>query len=325
VAESTPQNPPRLSVIMPVYNAERYLDAALDSILFQSFRDLELIAVDDGSTDESLYKLRLRARRDERLRVISRPNTGIVGALNDGLAEARGELIGRMDADDTCNATRFTKQVAYLDAHPDCVAVGSWVTRTDPFGSAAGIETPPTDHATIDAALMRGEGSVMVHATMLMRRAALVAAGGWDDRYNWVEDLDLCLRMAEQGELANIPEPLYRYRRHEQSVCFQHYETMCGRLKDVLAEAYRRRGRDDAPAIEEIRSELPEQRDTAAVYRGWACHAIHQRNPRLARYHAGRAVRLAPLKLESWRVLAWALTATKRGSSRTSETTRKAA
>jgi len=309
----TDTNTPRLSVIMPVYNAERYLDAAIDSVLYQSYRDLELIAVDDGSTDESIYKLRLRANQDDRLRVISRPNTGIVGALNDGLDAARGELIGRMDADDTCHGTRFAKQVAYLDEHPQCVAVGSWVTRTDPFGSPAGTEQTPTDHATIDAALMRGEGHVMVHATMLMRREALVNAGAWDDRFNWVEDLDLCLRLAEQGELANLPESLYRYRRHEQSVCFQQYETMCVRLKEVLAEAYQRRGRDDMPSLDDIRQELPQKRDPAAIYRGWACHAINQHKPRLARYHATRALRYAPLHIESWRVMAWALTTGRKG------------
>src|SRR4051794_39230969 len=91
---------PVISVVMPVYNASRYLHSAVDSVLRQTFSDFELIAVDDGSTDNSKALLEQIAANEPRLRIVSRPNTGIVGALNDGLGVARGELIARMDADD---------------------------------------------------------------------------------------------------------------------------------------------------------------------------------------------------------------------------------
>src|SRR5437868_1739700 len=105
---------PLVSVVMPLYNAAVYLPAALDSILAQTLRDFELIVVDDGSRDRSPAILRRYQSRDPRLRVISRPNTGIVGALNDGLAVSRGEFIARMDADDISLPERFEKQVTYL-------------------------------------------------------------------------------------------------------------------------------------------------------------------------------------------------------------------
>src|SRR5207253_385711 len=91
---------PTVSVLLPVYNGARYLRPAVESILAQTFADFELIAVDDGSTDRSLAMLQEYARRDPRVHVITRPNTGIAGALNDGLAAARGEFLARMDADD---------------------------------------------------------------------------------------------------------------------------------------------------------------------------------------------------------------------------------
>src|SRR5258706_14041022 len=116
---------PAVSVVMPVYNGERYLASAIDSILAQTFTDFELIAVDDGSTDSSLPMLKRYAERDPRVRVISRPNTGIVGALSDAIAAARAPLIARMDADDLSLPLRFERQVAYLSGHPQCVLVGT--------------------------------------------------------------------------------------------------------------------------------------------------------------------------------------------------------
>ncbi|HEX7010988.1 MAG TPA: glycosyltransferase [Phycisphaeraceae bacterium] len=300
---------PRVSVLMPVYNAQAFLPEAMDSILTQTLSDLELIAVDDGSRDGSLAILRDYERRDRRVRVLSRPNTGICGALNDGLAVARGVYIARMDADDWCAPDRLAKQAAYLDAHEDCVAVGAWTQRTDPYGSPAGSQEPPTSHEEIDAQLMRGQGNAMVHAALMIHAHVLRDIGGWREQYNWVEDLDLFLRLAERGRLANLPEYLYTYRRHTASVCAQHYELMCRRLKDVLREAYQRRGRSDLPDLDHIRPELPPRRSDAELFRNWACHAIHHGNKTLARKHALQAVRREPFSLKTWRVMYWSLCA----------------
>ncbi len=309
-AIQTKSEAPCVSVLMPVYNAARYLPEAIESVLGQTFDDFELITVDDGSTDGSLAILRDHATRDARLRVISRPNTGIVGALNDGLAAARGPYIGRMDADDTCDATRLVRQVAYLDGHRSCVAVGTWVTRTDPYGSPVAEQTPPVDHAAIDAALLRAEGGAMVHATMLIRREALERVGGWRAQYNWVEDLDLCLRLGEVGELANVPAALYRYRRHAESVCATRYEQMCRSLQALLDETYARRGLGAAPNLYDVRPDLTEKEEGVAhQYRMWACHALARGEAGLARRHAWAALRHEPWSPRSWRVAYWALAA----------------
>ncbi len=302
-------NPPRVSVLMPVYNAQAYLAEAIDCILSQSFEDWELICVDDGSSDTSLAILHDYANRHGRIRVISRPNTGIVGALNDGLDAARGEYIARMDADDWCAEVRFARQVDYLDQHADCVALGSWIQRTDPYGSPAGSQEPPTEHDAIDRGLLDGDASVMVHASLMMRVDALREVGGWCEGTDWVEDLDLFLRLAEHGRLANLPVYLYTYRRHVQSVCFRNYELMCSGLKDVLREAYGRRGIADQFDVESIRPDLAPKQSAAEHYRNWACHAIHAGNKTLACKHAAEAIKHAPLSPRTWKVVYWALAA----------------
>ncbi len=294
---------------MPVYNAQAYLVEALDCILAQTFQDWELICVDDGSSDASLAILMDYAGKNTRIHVISRTNTGIVGALNEALDAARGHYIARMDADDWCAESRFQRQAGYLDVNPETVAVGSWVRRTDPFGSPAGTQEPPTDHDTIDAGLLAGDASVLVHASLMMRSDALRAVGGWRTGTDWVEDLDLFLRLTEYGRVANLPAYLYVYRRHAQSVCFKHYELMCRRLVDVLREAYERRGIADRFDESTVRPDLAPKQSAAEHYRNWACYAIHAGNPSLARKHAYEAIKRSPLSPRTWKVAYWALAA----------------
>ena len=126
---------PAISVLLPVYNAERYLGLAVESVLNQTFDDFELLAFDDGSSYQSLSILREFAAKDSRVRVSSRENRGpLVVALNEMIAIARGPYLARMDADDICRSQRFEKQVAYLEAHPECVMVGSKCLAIDPEG-----------------------------------------------------------------------------------------------------------------------------------------------------------------------------------------------
>jgi glycosyltransferase involved in cell wall biosynthesis len=115
---------PVISVVMPVYKASRYLRAAMDSILAQTFGDFEFLCIDDGSTDESPAILREYADRDLRIRIITKNNGGVTSALIAGVGEAKGEFIARMDADDIADSRRFALQVEHLRAHSDCVAVG---------------------------------------------------------------------------------------------------------------------------------------------------------------------------------------------------------
>ena len=118
---------PSVSVLMPTYNPGRYVSEAIESILAQTFTDFEFLISDAGSTDGSLEVMRRYAEADPRIRLIIQPKAGIVRALNELIALARGDLIARMDADDIALPVRLERQVAYLNDHPECVLVGSRV------------------------------------------------------------------------------------------------------------------------------------------------------------------------------------------------------
>ena len=148
---------PLISVCMAVYNAERYVAEAVESILNQTFGDFEFLILDDGSTDGSLDILRRYAERDPRIRLTSRPNQGLVASLNELVDQARGEFIARMDADDVSLPERFQREVDYLRDHPECVLVGSRVRLIDPDGDPLCDWCTMQEHEAIDAFYLRGQ------------------------------------------------------------------------------------------------------------------------------------------------------------------------
>ena len=216
---------PRVSVLLPVWNGEAFLEAAVESILRQTLSSFELIVIDDGSTDASAAIAENFARSDDRVRLLRRAHEGLSAALNAGIAAARGEYIARMDADDVSVPQRLEKQVSYLDAHPACVAIGSWIDVVDEAGLPLGVKTFRERHEQISAALFRGI-SPMAHPTVVMRGDVLRATGGYDARFYPSEDLDLWFRLADRGELANLGEVLLRHRRHKGAAGVRERETM---------------------------------------------------------------------------------------------------
>lgn len=278
---------PKISVVMPMYNAERYIAAAIDSILAQAFSDFEFILVDDGSTDQSLEIVRHYERLHPRIRVLSRPNTGIVGALNDGLSLARGEFIARMDADDIAYPHRLERQVAFLEDHPECVAVGAPMRCIDHDGKPTNmVYDVPLAHAEIDMGLMLGRGGAIPHPTALLRRTAMERIGGYRDLFP-AEDTDLFLRLAEEGKLANVPEILLDYRVHPGNVSQKNLRQ--GVLKSCAAaeEAHFRRG-------------LPIPK---ALRRRYVKAAIALDDGRTARQQAWLDLSERPFSPKSWRFL----------------------
>ena len=204
---------PRISVVMPVYNTGSHLSRALRSILNQTWKDLEVLCVDDGSTDDSLKILQKLELTDRRIRILSRPNTGIVGALNDGVALACGEFIARMDADDFSLPQRFAAQIAFLEAHPEVVCLGCCALKVDADGDPIEIWRVPLTHEAIDAHhIKNASGGGIIHPTAMLRRETLVKAGGYARGTDLAEDLDLWLRLAENGRLANLEDVLLHYR-----------------------------------------------------------------------------------------------------------------
>lgn len=201
---------PRVSVLMAVYNAAPYVRASLESILTQSLGELEVVVVDDGSTDGSGAVVERMAAQDARVRVLRQENRGLPAALNAGLALARAPLVARMDADDLALPLRLERQAAYLDAHPEVAVLGGFV-RT--FGQARGnVWRYPVGPAAVAAAMPFV--NPIAHPAVMFRRAVVEAQGGYDEANAYGEDYALWAALSARHALDNLPEVVLRYRVH---------------------------------------------------------------------------------------------------------------
>ncbi|MXO87459.1 glycosyltransferase [Altererythrobacter aestuarii] len=245
-----PDTPPALSVAMSVYNGERFLAEAIESILAQSFTDFEFLILDDGSSDGTADIIRRYAGQDQRIRPIIRENRGLIVSLNQLLALARAPIVARMDADDNSRPSRFETQLRFLAENPDHGVVGSWSQDMDENGSlflSKGREHPVT-HEQFEHNMAHG-GPLFCHPAVMYRRDLVLAQGGYHAAFRHCEDLDLWLRLASVTRLANIPERLIQYRHYAGQVSKRHAtEQQIGAA--VAYEAYHQRaaGKDDPTA-----------------------------------------------------------------------------
>lgn len=206
----------KLSVLLPCRDAARHLPEAIASIEAQTFGDFEVVAVDDGSTDATPALLAVWARRDPRVRLLRSPARGIAPALALALAEARGELVARMDADDVAEPERFERQVAYLDAEPGVAACGCRVRYFPREVVRDGaVRYEAWLNSLVGPASLARDIFVecpIAHPALVARRAALEAVGGYRDP-GWPEDYDLLLRLWGAGHaLASVPAVLLHWR-----------------------------------------------------------------------------------------------------------------
>ena len=203
-----------ISVVLPVYNGEKYIKDAVDSILEQTYGEFELIVLNDGSSDRTPQIL--EQFRDSRIRLVHQPNQGLVQTLNKGMAMAQGELIARMDADDISHPSRFQRQKAFLEANPEVGVVSSFYFEI--FGNRIQKPLPlPVSDAQIRSWMFIG--NPLSHPAAMMRRAAVQAMDTlYREEFKHCEDFDLWERMALTTKLANIPEGLLYYRNHDSNI-----------------------------------------------------------------------------------------------------------
>ncbi len=292
---------PAVSVVMPVYNGVGYLGQAVESVLAQEFRDFEFVIVDDGSTDASPELLQRYAAADSRIRIIRRSNTGIVGALNDGLSAARAPLVARMDADDISLPSRLVRQVEHMARNPRCVAVGSRILLIDADGWPICQMCQQRTHAEIDEVNLRAGGAALNHPSVVFRRDAVLAAGGYRQEMIYAEDLDLWLRLAEVGELYNLPEVLVHYRMHAMSISHARAQEQRRKWCRAVEEARIRRG---APVqtVQFATDGISQPVTVSDHHIRWAWQALMAGNVGTARKHAFRGLRRKPFSVESWRL-----------------------
>lgn len=210
---------PRVSVLIPAWNAAETLPEALETVCAQTFTNFEIVAVDDGSDDETGRILERFAALDPRIRPHRIPHAGLIVALNHGMSACRGEFVARFDADDRAHLERLARQVAYLDDHPDVDAVGSRIRCFPDENVGEGFRVY---EAWINSLVTPEEiardifiESPLVHPTVTIRRSVLERVGGYED-HGWPEDYDLWLRMHTAGSrFAKVPEILHEWREGE--------------------------------------------------------------------------------------------------------------
>lgn len=291
---------PIASVLIPVFNGKNYLVPAVDSVLGQTFTDFEVLLLDDGSSDGSRELMETFAHKDNRCRVHSWPNRGIVATLNAGLELAGGKYIIRMDCDDICAPDRFDKQVRFLENNPECVLVGSRVLWIDPAGMPLRIAGEYLDHDDIDEENMRG-GQVLHHPAVTIRKDALQLSGGYREGFRHAEDLDLFLRLAEVGKVANLPDVLLSYRQHLDSIGHRYPEQQRLAVRNAVIEAGHRRGLNIDALLDRLGAPAPAQKRWEIQQR-WGWWALHSGHIATARKHAIGALRARPLNLQNWRL-----------------------
>ena len=251
-----------LSVLMPAYNAAAYIASAIDSVLAQTVRDLELLVIDDGSKDSTFAVASDIARRDPRVRVITQPNAGIAPTLNRGLELLRGEWVFLMHADDLMMPHRLERQRAFIAANPDLAVASSLVHYVNGAGATIGHgRSPFTDPAAVKSAVERGGMIAFNHPACALKREVVLKVGGYRQAFWPAEDCDLWSRVVEAGHRVAVQnEYLLKYRIHGASASISRARLM--QQKTLWLErciASRRRGEAE-PTWEQFQAERKQGR-----------------------------------------------------------------
>lgn len=292
---------PLLSVLMPVYNVEHYVAEAIESILLQTFDDFEFIIIDDGSTDGSKTVISEYANKDQRIRFFSRQNKGIVKTRNELLQIAKGKYFAIMDGDDICYPNRLEDQFNFLVNNEAYLIVGCRDLLIDPEGNPIRLINDRLEHDEIDQANLKKGEFLTLNAYMSITKV-VKDAGAYRENIAYAEDRDLFLRLAELGKVKVLPNALYKYRQHQNSVCVKRRVEINKSVTQVIKDAHNRRKLALDPVIQE--NHLSEQ-DLGPndYFTSWAWWALEAKNYKTARKYALKLLLASPFSLKSWRLL----------------------
>lgn len=286
-------NNPKISVIMSVYNGERYLREAIESILSQTFTDFEFIIVNDGSTDNSLEII--QSYHDDRIRVINNEiNCGLTKSLNKAIREARGEYIARQDADDISLPNRFEEQIKHLEEHPQVALLGTSIYRIDSGGKILRKTV-----AMVNPGKSLFRQNQFNHGSTMFKREAVNRLGGYNELFRYSQDYELWLRLAKYYEVSNLTQVLYKLRFHNEAIRFKHgdesalYHLLAPKLaSDELDTKVLKAIKDDG-----IKSLYPHLNKNEKVFfhKAAAYMQAQNKNMKLAREEYKKALKLKPL------------------------------
>jgi glycosyltransferase involved in cell wall biosynthesis len=308
---------PRVTVVMAVYNAAQFLEEAVASVLSQSWRDFELIVVDDASTDGSAAVL--DRFDDPRIRVIRHSsNQGASSSRNDALAAAQGEYIAIMDADDVCAPNRLARQVEYLNTHAAVGLVGCAVyDNIDVAGSVLYTSRLPEDNKAIQQAIMARW--CFLHSSIMFRRSLCEAAGGYRSAFEPAEDHDFVLRLLERTQAHNLGEPLVTYRLNHNGLTVVGHQYVDELRRMLIRLALRRRSgqpenfEEEMPRVLALKQKRKAARGVAGAvqrlrdslyaanrYYGFGCREVCAGQLERARRCYAQSLRTNALFVKSW-------------------------
>ncbi|MBD3886392.1 glycosyltransferase [Phormidium tenue FACHB-886] len=235
-----------ISLLLSVYNRDRYIAQAIESVLRQTHRDFELILWDDGSTDGSLDIAQSYAQRDDRIQLISAPHQGRARSLVGAHALAQGEYVGWVDSDDLLLPSALAETIAHFNTHPNIGMVYSDYEVIDEHNQLKGLGK----RCRIPYSPQRLLVDFMTFHFRLMRRSVYEQVGGVDSSFPCAMDYDLCLKLSEVTEIRHLARPLYRYRSHCQSISQGQRHEQIDCAARAVRNALRRRGLSDRLELE---------------------------------------------------------------------------
>jgi len=305
---------PKVTVLMSIYNGERYLCEAIDSILGQGFEDFEFLIVNDGSSDRTDEIL--ESYQDNRIKIINNDrNMGLTRSLNKGLEIARGKYIARMDADDISAPGRLEEEVKFLDKDSKTGLVGSWHEIIDENNRVIGTCQGAVSDAEIKRELM--ETHPFCHSSVMFKKECIDKIGPYREEFRFAQDYDLWLRISEKYKVANIPAFLCQWRVNLNSLTIQNKreQIQYAELAKELAMERKRQNKDRLE-ISEKRGEIvnyinsfktkndisnwARKREMAKVYQGYGLGNLIQRDKKKARYLFFLSIRYAPYDVRAY-------------------------
>lgn len=292
---------PLVSVLMPVYNVERYLKEAIESVLHQTMSQFEFIIIDDGSSDNSKEIIAEYTKKDGRIKFSSRQNKGIVATRNELLGLAKGRYFAIMDSDDISYPNRLQEQLNFLENNKGYAIVGCQDLLVDPEGCPIMVINNIFDHDKIDAANLRTDNFQTLNAYMAVTELVR-DAGGYRSEVVYAEDRDLFLRLAEIGKVSVLPDVLYKYRQHYQSVCAEKSHEIDISVTAVINDAIDRRGLDIPPNIQNNPSDK-RRMEKEDFYLTWAWFAFQNQNYKTANKYAIKLLLATPFSIPVWNLI----------------------
>src|SRR6185437_2936746 len=293
-------NNPKITVLMPAYNAGKYIREAISSVLEQSFTDFELLIVNDGSTDDT-EKI-ICSFNDRRIVLLSQENKGVAAALNLGLTNARAPYIARFDADDVCYPTRLKIQYDFITAYPQYCIVGSAADCID-AGGAFIFTHHPEGHLNEEIQQLKYSTCPFIHSSVLYKKAAVINNGGYNEHAYTYEEHFLWVRILKEEMGCNLSQPLIKVRLNPESVTIdEKWHTR--KFRSIKYSTLKNRA---ITAVEgNTLYQISEKQNSTRIKEG-AYYALcgkkfllNNHQPEKARQHVGRAISLYPFRLDNY-------------------------